>query len=82
MTERHHKRTVSNNVPHKGLWAGAEHHVDQPEGVKDLDAHPGQGRQQSVVESSCHPHTHALASNVGQHAGEEEEQVEKEKRKD
>lgn len=79
MTELHQELTISNNGPQIGLRAGAKHHVDQPEGVKNLYAHPGQGHQQSVVESSCHPHTHTLASNVGQDAGEEEEQIEKEK---
>ena len=78
----HPKLTVSNNVPHMGLWGGAEHHVDQPEGVKHLYSHPGQGHKQSVVETSCHPHTHTLASNVGQDASEEEEQIEKQERND
>lgn len=80
MTELRHKLTVSNNVPQIGLWAGAKHHVDQPEGVKHLYAHPGQGHEQSVVETSGHPSTHTLASNIGQDASEKEEQIEKEKR--
>lgn len=48
--------------------------------MKHLDAHPGQGHEQGVVEGGGHPRAHALASNVGQDAGEEEEQIETEER--
>lgn len=77
-----HKLTETHQVPHIGPWDGTKHHVDQPEGVKHLDAHPGQGCEQSVVEASRHPHTHLLPIiyNIGQDASEEEEQIEEGKR--
>lgn len=81
MTELHHKLTKTHNVPYNGLWAGTEHLEDQPEGVKNLDAHPGQAHEQSVVETCRHPLAQALTSDVGQDTSEEEEQIEEDKRK-
>lgn len=37
-----YKLTEADHVPYIGFWGGAENHVDQPEGVKNLDAHPGE----------------------------------------
>jgi len=68
--------TEADQVPHVGLRGGAENHVDQPEGVENLDAHPGEGAEQGVVEARPHPDAHALPPHIGQHRSEEEEQVE------
>lgn len=68
--------TEADQVPYVGLWGGAENHVHQPEGVENLYAHPGEGAEQAVVEGGPHPGAQTLPSHVGQHPGEEEEQVE------
>lgn len=68
--------TEADQVPEVRLWGRPEHHVDQPEGVKHLYAHPGEGAQQGIVEPRRHKHTHTVPSHISHDAREEEEQVE------
>lgn len=61
-----HVLTEADHVPYPGLWGGGEHHVDQPEGVENFNAHPGEGGEHSVVEPCCHPGAHILPSHISQ----------------
>lgn len=75
-----HTLTEADHRPYKGLWGGAENHVDQPEGVENFYAHPGEGGEQEVMEETRHPGAHTLPSHVGQDPSKEEEQIEEGKR--
>lgn len=66
MTKLLYKLTEADHVPNIGFWGGAENHVDQPEGVKNLDAHPGERGEQSIVEARCHPGAHTLPAHISQ----------------
>lgn len=71
-----HTLTEADHCPYKGLWGRAENHVDQPEGVENFNAHPGEGGEQEVMEESRQPDAHTLPSHVGQDPSKEEEQIE------
>lgn len=76
LTKLLHTLTKADQVPNTGLWGGAENPVDQPEGVDNFNAHPGERGEQGVMEACRHPSTHTLPSHIGQDPSKEEKQVE------
>lgn len=68
--------TKADQIPDTWLQRGTENHIDQPEGLENLYAHPDKGAEQGIVKGRCHPEAHTLPSHVGQNPSTEEQQIE------
>lgn len=76
-----HTLTKTNEDPQfpYAFGEGVEHHIHQPEGVENLDAHPTEGAEESVVDTCPHQGAQRFPS-VGQDPSEEEKQTEESER--
>lgn len=69
-------RTKAHQVQQELFRLGFQHHVDEPEGVENLNGHPGERAEQGVVQGCSIRLAELFCVQVGHHAREEEEEGE------